>query len=143
MVRNCAAVAIALTLFGADAIAGPIPAGSAEQQADLSTPLTVYTYRPANCQPSALLVVLHGLNRNASRYRDYAKVLGDSGCMIVVAPLFDKERFPTWRYQQGGIVKDRKVQSASSWTGNLVVELEQWVAKQEQRSLDNFIIGHS
>src|SRR4051794_18184846 len=102
---NWAAAVAALIVQSANAVAAPIPAGSAEQEAKLSTTLTVYTYRPANCQPSAVLLVLHGLNRNASRYRDYARPLADSACMIVVAPLFDKKRFPTWRYQRGGIVQ--------------------------------------
>src|SRR5262249_40339452 len=60
-----------------------------------------------------------------------------------VAPLFDLERFPTWRYQRGGIADGRTVQPAREWTGNLVVKLVDWVRTSERRTLDYYMIGHS
>lgn len=123
----------------------PIPAGVAEQTADLQgVSIEVFTYRPAGCALSGALMVFHGLDRNADAYRNYAIPLGQRFCLLVVAPLFDAARFPTWRYQRGGIVHDGSVQPAESWTVNLVPRLASWIRHQEGRAeLPYALIGHS
>jgi pimeloyl-ACP methyl ester carboxylesterase len=63
--------------------------------------------------------------------------------MIVMAPLFDKLRFPSWSYQRGGIVVKDKLRDQHRWTGNIVVELAGWARRQEQRGLAYSLIGHS
>jgi len=65
--------------------------------------------------------------------------------MLVVAPLFDKARFPTWRYQRGGIVSDDgSVQPPQSWTVNLVPRLVSWITRKQGRAdLPYSLIGHS
>jgi pimeloyl-ACP methyl ester carboxylesterase len=123
--------------------AEPIPPGAGQQDVTLgSTQLTLYTYRP-RCHNPNLLLVFHGLNRNADNYRDYAQTLGDRLCLIVVAPLFDAERFPTWAYQRDGIVHRRAVQDPRQWTGRLVVSLIARLRSEEGRPLSVFMIGHS
>ena len=124
--------------------AAPISVGLGQQTADAAgTPLLIYTYRPKCAEPS-ILFVFHGLNRNADTYREYARVLGDRLCVLVVAPKFDVERFPTWKYQRGGIVDTRgNIQPQNQWTGRLVVALAEWVRKQEGRALPYSMIGHS
>src|SRR5215831_12487176 len=77
--------------------------------------MTMFTYRPSHCAKPDLLLVFHGLGHNADGYRDHARALADRLCMIVVAPLFDKERFPGWRYQGGGIVNHGVVQPSNAW----------------------------
>jgi pimeloyl-ACP methyl ester carboxylesterase len=138
------AVAAVLSLSTANASADPLPHGSSQQTAKLaSTSLEVFTYRPPRCEISSLLLVLHGLHRNAAGYRDDARPLAEANCMLVVAPLFDEERFPTCRYQLGGIVEKHQIQEPRQWTGNLVLELVRWVRQKELRQLDYFMIGHS
>jgi pimeloyl-ACP methyl ester carboxylesterase len=105
--------------------------------------MTMFTYRPRNCADPVLLLVFHGLGRNADGYRDHARPLADRLCMLVVAPLFDKERFPTWRYQRGGIVKRGVVQPSDAWTGQVVLEIADWVRRTEGRNLDYYMLGHS
>jgi poly(3-hydroxybutyrate) depolymerase len=123
--------------------AAPIPPGPGEQDARLgNTVLHVFTYRP-DCPDPSVLLVFHGVSRNASGYRDHARPLADKLCMIVVAPLFDKERFPRWRYQYGGMVRRHAVQDPRDWTGRLVVDLMGWVRAQEGRNRPVFMIGHS
>jgi pimeloyl-ACP methyl ester carboxylesterase len=63
--------------------------------------------------------------------------------MIILAPLFDDERFPSWRYQRGGVVKKHAVQSQSSWTFRYVTDLIDWAQREERRALDVYMIGHS
>src|SRR5690349_17861372 len=56
---------------------GSIAPGMSQFSANLGgLAMTNYAYRPDCPNPSSLLV-FHGLNRNAERYRDYARPLGD------------------------------------------------------------------
>jgi pimeloyl-ACP methyl ester carboxylesterase len=105
--------------------------------------MTMFTYRPTNCVEPVLLLVFHGLGRNADGYRDHAQPLADRLCMLIVAPLFDKERFPTWRYQRGGIVYRRVIQPPDVWTGHIVLEIVDWVRRTEGRELAYYMLGHS
>jgi len=145
LVRILFTAALAAYLIsGSCAHAEPIPAGADEQTVNLDgTELEIFTYRPASCERPALLLVFHGLNRNADRYRDYAQPIADKGCMIVVAPLFDDERFKSWAYQRGGIVRKNTVQRQSSWTVRYVADLIDWARRAERRPLDVYMIGHS
>jgi pimeloyl-ACP methyl ester carboxylesterase len=123
----------------------PIPSGYGQETVDVDgVPLQVFTYRPAGCPISGLLLVFHGLDRNAADYRGDAVGLGRSLCRLVAAPLFDEARFPTWRYQQGGIVHGGAVQPEADWTVNLVPRLASRIRLQENRpDLPYALIGHS
>ena len=117
--------------------------GSGRQTVDLNgTRLTVFTYRPA-CPNPSLLLVFHGIVRNAAKYRDYARTLADRDCLLVVAPLFDKRAFPLWRYQRGGVVRDGVVQKPGDWTGRLALALVDWVRRQEGKTLAYSLLAHS
>ena len=132
-------------LFGSAPVAAEaIPAGMGQQTADLGgTSLPVFTYRPAGCSDPALLMVFHGVARDANNYRDDARPLADGNCLLVVAPRFDRQAFPAWRYQRGGIVDDNgAVQKPGDWTGRLVLKLVDWVRKQEGRPLAYSLIAH-
>jgi hypothetical protein len=122
-----------------------IPPGSGQQMADIDgTPMEIFTYRPTGCAVSGVLLVFHGLGRNAVGYRDHAKPLAKSLCMLVVAPLFDAVRFPAWRYQRGGIEHDGKLQPAEQWTVSLVPKLVDWARTREGRAdLPYALLGHS
>jgi dienelactone hydrolase len=108
------------------------------------TRITVFTYRPPGCSDPSLLLVFHGARRDAADFRDYARPLADQHCLLVVAPLFDRHAFPSWRYQRGGIV-DKKgvVQEPHDRTGQLVPGLVDWARKQEGRPLAYSLIAHS
>ena len=128
----------------ATATDAPIPSGSGQQTAVLdAVPIQVFTYRPSACTLTGILLVFHGLDRNAGPYRDDAVPLGQRYCMLVVAPLFDTDRFPTWRYQRGGIVHG-PVQPHASWTVNFVPRLAEWArAREADPGLPYALIGHS
>jgi poly(3-hydroxybutyrate) depolymerase len=122
-----------------------IPEGAAERSATIDgVTLQVFTYRPGGCAVSGILLVFHGSSRNADGYRDHAAVLGRQLCRLVVAPRFDKERFPRWRYQRGGIVLDGAVQPADRWTVGMVPKLVAWARAQESApDMPYALIGHS
>lgn len=84
----------------------PIPLGSGRVGVTLNdTPLELETYRPAGCTPRLVLLVFHGIARNADAYRDFARPLADATCAVVVAPTFDQIRFPRALYQYGGVAE--------------------------------------
>jgi poly(3-hydroxybutyrate) depolymerase len=106
--------------------------------------IEIFTYRPRACAPSSLLLVLHGVRRNAEAYRDDARPLADALCAIEIAPLFDERRFPSWRYQKGGIVHEDSPRPPAEWTGNFLLMLIDWVRNSEsQPQLPYSLIGHS
>jgi pimeloyl-ACP methyl ester carboxylesterase len=126
-------------------LAEPIGVGAAKQTVNLGgTRMDVYIYRPAQCPDPSLLLVFHGAARDAEDYRDYARPLADRLCTLVVAPLFDRKRFPSWRYQRGGIVDvSGAVQNPRDFTGRLVLDLVDWARQREGRNLSYSLIGHS
>ncbi len=138
-------VGVFLTVPPQARAADAIPEGNGQQTADLDgTALQVFTYRPPGCTPSGILLVFHGLDRNAGPYRDHARPLADALCMIAVAPLFDAQRFPTWRYQRGGLVHDGALLPAQDWTVNLVPRLVAWArARTGRADMPYALIGFS
>lgn len=107
-------------------------------------PITVYTYRPRGCSDPALLFIFHGIGRKASSYQKSARSLADENCMIVFAPLLDKENFPIWRYQLGGIVRDGKVMPREEWAVWVVADLVTWARLEERRfNAPYYLFGHS
>ena len=95
------------------------------------TKFTVYTYHPKNCGKPSILFVFHGVGRTAKSYRDYAQPLADRNCMIVFSPLFDKERFPSWKYQRGGVIHYNVIQPKDQWTVGYVKGLVGWARARE------------
>jgi len=141
--RCFSVVAILCCLLGATPTAAA-PIATGRQTIDINgTPMVVFTYRPAGCSDPSLLMVFHGIARNARIYRDYARPVADRLCLLVVAPVFDERTFPTWRYQRGGIVKDTAVQDPRDWTGRVVLDLVAWVRREEDRPLAYSLLGHS
>src|SRR6476646_6152809 len=131
------------TLLGAMPL-GAAPIETGRQIADVNgAPMVVFTYRPVGCSDPSLLLVFHGIARNARTYRDDARALADRLCLLVVAPLFYRQAFPGWRYQRGGIVKGAAVQDARDFTGRLVLDLVDWVRQQEGRPIAYSLFGHS
>jgi len=122
----------------------PLPAGSSQFTLPGPEPLTVFAYKPANWQGARLLVVCHGVGRDAHGYRDHAIPLADRLGALVVAPRFDARRYPTWRYQRGGVLRQGQVQPRETWTFAELHRLAAYVRQLEGRpELPYDLIGHS
>lgn len=135
--------ALILVSTSTSTFSAPIDVGNGKYTVDLQgLPMDVYTYKP-NCPIKGILLVFHGISYNAEGYRNITRGLGKHLCMIVVAPLFDKTRFPGWRYQMGGIVYHHSLQPSRDWTAQLVLELVAWVRQQEGQALPYSMLGHS
>jgi poly(3-hydroxybutyrate) depolymerase len=133
-------------LLGLSLRADPIPVGPGRIEVpNSSEPLTVFTYKPPTYKDGPILVVCHGVARNAEDYRNYAITLAERYGMIVVAPRFDKERFPSTRYQRGGLLDEQgAAQPSSLWTYAAIPKVVAFVRDLEGKpKLPYYLIGHS
>lgn len=122
----------------------PIPVGPARLDLDLGVPLEVFTYRPPTYTDGPLILVFHGVQRNAEDYRNFAITLAERFRAVVAAPRFDRERFPYESYQQGGILADGAVRPREEWTFSHVPRLMRVLRERlgdPRRPI--YVIGHS
>jgi len=140
----------ALLGTGGNLQAEPFPEGKSRRIAGINgEDIELHAYKPAGYAGGPVLLVLHGLGTNATGYRDYAIPLADRMGYLVIAPLFDRKRFPVWRYQTGGIVRDQraadlKVEPQAQWVGQTFLAIIDSVRKDEGRpDLGYSLIGHS
>ena len=106
--------------------------------------LTVYTYRPADCDPAGVLLVFHGMSRNADGYRDHAQGFAERHCLAVFAPRFDAARFSIWHYHGGGITSPEGLQPREEWTVRLADDLLAWVRRHDGLAeIPVYLFGHS
>lgn len=106
--------------------------------------LRIFTWRSDLPGDGPLLVVFHGVLRNAAEYRDHAEALARRLGGAVAAPLFDAERFPTTRYQQGGVLRMGQPVAEREWTFSLVPPLLEALRESlggGKRKV--FLLGHS
>ena len=124
----------------------PLPNGPGRIEcATTAEPITLFTYKPPTYRDGPLLVVCHGVARNAEDYRNFAITLAERYGAIVVAPLFDNQRFPTARYQRGGLVgADGSAQAPEAWTYAFIPKIVAHVrAREGKPALPYYLIGHS
>lgn len=106
--------------------------------------LTLHTYRPPTYTDGPLLVVFHGVKRNAEDYRNYAIHMAERFRAIVVTPEFDSVRFSSARYQRGGVMKGKKVAPREEWTYAMIPGIVDFIRGREARAdMPYYLIGHS
>lgn len=130
----------------AAAAAADVPVGKAQVVVQAGpVELDVFTYRPANWTGARLLFVMHGVLRNADEYRDHAVGMGDRFDALVVAPRFDKERFPSRAYQRGGLLReDGSLAPKEEWTYSRLPEIAAALrARTGKAGAKLWVIGHS
>ncbi len=108
-------------------------------------PILCFVYKPKHWSGKRMILVHHGVLRNADEYRDDSIVLGDKFDALIVAPCFDKDRFPSRMYQRGGILNEDG--TAAQW-GERTYALVPQIAHEMQRlegqpEMKYWIIGHS
>jgi poly(3-hydroxybutyrate) depolymerase len=121
-----------------------IPVGPARLELGEREPIEVFTYRPPTYRDGPLLLVFHGVNRNAEDYRNFAITLAERYGAIVAAPLFDRARFPVEAYQQGGILRDGVALPREQWTFSRLPALVDALRRHAGAPrLPFYIVGHS
>lgn len=124
--------------------AGPLPAGKSSLEIQFGeVPLKLFTYKPQNYTDGPIIMVFHGVLRNAEEYRDDSIEMADRFRALIVAPLFDDQLFPKQKYQFGGIVRDGKATPKEEWTGQYVNRIADEIRQREGRQAPLYLIGHS
>lgn len=109
LLAGAAAVLIPATVLGQDhqpfATTGTSHFIFADNSPRGQMPITVETYVPQACRSKAcpLVMSMHGLARDAVGARDNWIGPAEMHGLVVAAPHFDRERFPTRLYQRGGV----------------------------------------
>lgn len=88
--------------------------------------LAIWTWRPGATPARGLLFLFDGRDRDARRLLRKALPAAERLGLALVAPEMPRERFPTWRYDRAGIVRNRVIQPRSEWTGALLDPLLAW-----------------
>ncbi len=107
-------------------------------------PIELFIHRPTSENLRGVLLVLHGQRRNAAEYRDLSRSLANEHGLLLVAPSFDRDRFPSRRYQRGGITRRGRLEPRERWTVNLIPALLEWIREHEGKTvLPAYVYGHS
>ena len=125
--------------------AEPVPTGAAKLDVPVQgMSLEVFTYKPKTYDGKRMLFVFHGTLRNADEYRNDAEAMAERFGALVVAPKFDKERFPNRKYHRGGILnEDGTAAPKDEWTYPLIPVIARAIEKREGKRLPYVLIGHS
>lgn len=102
------------TVASSPALAQTLAAGSGLIERDEAAGATaerqrVFYHRPEAWAPSGrIVVVMHGVNRDADRYRDQWRALADQYGFLLIVPEFSQTKFPgdSW-YNFGGMVDEQ------------------------------------
>jgi pimeloyl-ACP methyl ester carboxylesterase len=106
--------------------------------------LKLFAYKPEGFRDGPMLMVFHGVLRNADEYRDHAVPMGDRFGALVVSPLFDEKQFPKAKYQFGGIVANGRAVPREERTGEFVNRIAKEIRRREGRpDMRYALIGHS
>ena len=114
--------------------------------------LRVYYHIPENSTSTTpILMVFHGVNRNAKEYRNAFVNAANAKKFIVITPEFSEQNFPTGDgYALGNVYIDGDNPSSNSlnpeaqWTFSIIEPLFNFIKNQLQNSnTDYSIFGHS
>jgi len=107
--------------------------------------IQTFFYRPERWIGQRMIVVMHGVLRNADEYRDHSVAMGDRLNALIVVPKFDSERFPSRAYQRGGILReDGTAAEKHEWTYSLIPPLAASVRSMVRvEGMPYTILGHS
>jgi len=98
---------------GSGRLTFPEPAGATDE------PMPLWFHRPASWGPEGrVVVVMHGLRRDADRYRDEWRDLAERQGFLLLVPEFAQSKFPGTRYYNfGNLVDDEgRPTRPEAWT---------------------------
>ncbi len=138
---------VLLSFVVVEAVAAPLPTGRGQAEVKYGgAPVTLYTYKPVGYSDGPLLIVFHGVMRNADQYLEFAIPMAERFGMMLVAPRLDEGAFPDeeW-YQRGGVlIAGGEANPKERWMFNVVDAIVADVRTRENRpTLPFYLIGHS
>ena len=144
--RWVAAMVCSVILFaaGAGSAATPVPSGRwsfvfTDAKGRPDRPIRVFTYRPRQCDSTCpIVIVLHGVKRDAYQYLGYWTPIADLHKFIVVAPQFEGRYWPKAAGYNMGDVKDQP--DREKWAYSAIEHIFDEVRDGQK---DYVIFGHS
>jgi len=141
-------ILVSMVLIASEGPKTEIPTGFSKSEVSWAgKSLELFTYRPeGGLDPSApLILVFHGVMRNADEYCEWAQPIARTLKTVVAAPCFSRADFPGTVYQQGNLISSSgKLVPRSDWTWSSVDFLVADLRKQLNRPKAPFrLIGHS
>ena len=121
----------------------------AEKTGVTDEPVNVYYHRPKNWKDGdKILVVFHGVNRNAQYHLNALKKSADEKNFLLICPEFTKTKYPGNRYYNYGNVMGGKnyktLNPSEKWTFNAVNRIIGDVKKRVDATNSKIILfGHS
>ena len=118
---------LVLPIFSSPAHASPLGIGSGvfeiqETTGTDASPLRSYYHRPAGwADGDPIVIVFHGLNRNAKEYCDGWAAYADAHNYLIICPEFTQAKYPGVRYYNLGNVTD------SEDMGGTIQPQDQWI----------------
>ncbi len=102
-------------------------------------PIRVYTYRPRDCDSKCpIQFVMHGVKRDASKYRDDWEILADRHKLLIIAPEFTQREWPrAAKYNLGDVAENA---DREKWTFSAI---EHIFDEMRDGQTDYKIFGHS
>ncbi|MEY4385165.1 MAG: hypothetical protein RLY20_448 [Verrucomicrobiota bacterium] len=141
------AAGMGILLFGAAfcSRAEALPKGFGQLTVSADTnAIRVFTYRPADYTDGPLIVIMHGMLRNADTYCSNAVPLAHRLHAIIAAPQFDTNRFSRDAYNLGGVLKKGVAQPRDKWIYQHITQTIAAVREREGKpALPYYLIGHS
>ena len=99
-----------MSVLMAEPTSTSIPIGKSMVEARFGeVSLKLFTYKPPNYSTGPMLMVFHGVLRNADEYRDDSVEMGDRFRALIVAPLFDETVFRCFPFFQTDTQRERNL----------------------------------
>ena len=109
-------------------------------------PVRVFYDAPADPSTAEILIVMHGVGRNAEEYRaDWEPLLADRNVIVVVPEFSDADYPGSASYNAGNLVdQDGRPQPREQWTFNVIEALFDFVVRDvHSQAKDYALFGHS
>ena len=108
--------------------------------------IKVYYYIPMEGDVRSMKVqfVMHGVNRNADSYCEAWQAKAEQYGLIILAPMFDKNKFPSAMYQQGNVCSNGILNYEEEMTYSIIDAIfKAFVQKYNIADQTYNIYGHS
>ena len=149
--RETQTISILPTQSGRSLTLGPTTRGSFEfpfrTVSGEEIPVFAYIPQQGEIELAPIVIVMHGAGRDADRYRDQWVDVADTHGLIIIAPTFDKERFPkSANYNLGRVFNadTGAMNDESRWVFSSIEPLFRAVRASLDSQRDQFFLyGHS
>jgi pimeloyl-ACP methyl ester carboxylesterase len=147
LLRSSAAL-LGILLFGCTTPPGDLGVITVNDgRGTVAAPLDVYFYRPPTFKPKGpVLIVVHGLNRNARDYRHYFAEVAQRYGALILAPEFSHENYPGSRQFNLGNVKSSSGEPTprSEWAFSVIDRVfDQMRTQLGFGQQEYYLFGHS